>query len=113
MISAANKKNATLSSKPTASAEIMKAYNTPSSVASLPSVPTAAAIKPTGVTPQTQNLSLTTQKVETAKQQRTNAGPTIINNNTTSAPTNISHSQPMLGGPTLADRGSLNISSFA
>ena len=84
-----------------------------SPVAPSSSVPAAAAIKPAGVTPQTQNLSLTTQKVETAKQQRTNAGPTIINNNTTSAPTNISHSQPMLGGPTLADRGSLNISSFA
>jgi hypothetical protein len=97
----------------TPSPEIMKAYNTPSPVAPSSSVPAAAAIKPAGVTPQTQNLSLTTQKVETAKQQKTNAGPTIINNNTTSAPTNISHSQPMLGGPTLADRGSLNISSFA
>jgi len=67
--------------------------------------------KPTGVTPQTQALTSTTKQVEAAKQQRPAAGPTVINNNV-SSPTNVSSSQGVIGGPTVADRGSLNLASF-
>lgn len=64
-----------------------------------------------GVTPQTQALTLTTKRVEAAKEQKTAAAPTIINNST-SSPTTISNSQGVIGGPTVADRGSLNLASF-
>jgi hypothetical protein len=67
--------------------------------------------KPTGITPQTQVLTATTKQVETAKQQKPAAGPTVINNNV-SSPTNVSSSQGIIGGLTVADRGSLNLASF-
>ena len=72
---------------------------------------TAEMAKPTGVTEQTQALTATTKQVETAKQQKPAAGPTVINNNV-SSPTNVSSSQGVIGGPTVADRGSLNLASF-
>jgi hypothetical protein len=71
----------------------------------------AEMAKPTGITPQTQALTSTTKQVEAAKQQRPAAGPTVINNNV-SSPTNVSSSQGIIGGPTVADRGSLNLASF-
>jgi hypothetical protein len=67
--------------------------------------------KSTGITPQTQALTSTTKQVEAAKQQKPTAGPTVINNNV-SSPTNVSSSQGVIGGPTVADRGSLNLASF-
>ena len=72
---------------------------------------TAEMAKPTGVTEQTQALTATTKQVEAAKQQKPAAGPTVINNNV-SSPTNVSSSQGVIGGPTVADRGSLNLASF-
>ena len=72
---------------------------------------TAEMAKPTGVTEQTQALTVTTKQVEAAKQQKPTAGPTVINNNV-SSPTNVSSSQGVIGGPTVADRGSLNLASF-
>ena len=73
--------------------------------------PKPAMIKPAGVTPQTQVLTATTKRVEAAKEQKATAAPTVINNNV-SSPTNVSSSQGIIGGPTVADRGSLNLASF-
>jgi hypothetical protein len=73
--------------------------------------PKPAMIKPAGVTPQTQVLTATTKRVEAAKEQKATAAPTVINNNV-SSPMNISSSQGVIGGPTVADRGSLNLASF-
>jgi len=73
--------------------------------------PQPAMIKPAGVTPQTQVLTATTKRVEAAKEQKATAAPTVINNNV-SSPMNISSSQGVIGGPTVADRGSLNLASF-
>jgi hypothetical protein len=73
--------------------------------------PGAELSPPTVVTPQTQNLALTTKKVESAKDQRMAApAPTITN--ITNSPSTVTNSQGIIGGPTVADRGSLNLSTF-
>ena len=70
----------------------------------------AVMAKPKGLTPQTHALSVTTRKVEAAKAKPI-LPPVIVNNNT-SSPTNITNSQSIIGGPTVADRGSLDRVSY-
>lgn len=66
---------------------------------------------PQGTTDQTKSLTIATKQVEAAKEQKPMAiAPNITN--ITNSPSNISNNQGVIGGPTIGDRGSLNLNTF-
>ena len=75
------------------------------------SKPPAIMARAVGTTPQTQALDAGTKRVEAARMATQAPAPTIVNNNV-NAPSNVSSSQPVIGGNTVADRGSLDLNSF-